>query len=433
MTIECNTGERLIGLEVYFSDPLGTGGRLKASPDDFVVDEVSKPPPQDPDGRYSIAMVTARNWEMNRLVRFLARGLRISRDRIGFAGTKDKRAVTTQLMSFQVSPDDLAQLYIKDVTIADIYTSRKRMGIGDLIGNRFEIYVRECDMLGEELSKSILSTKSQLDRLGGYPNFFGVQRFGVVRPVTHKVGKMIVKGDIKGAAMTYACDPGFFEDVETSEARARLLREGDFTDAISYYPGKLTFERIVIGHLSREPEDWSGAIGALPRNLQMMFVHAYQSLLFNRMLSERMRRGMSLDRPEVGDVVLPLSPDRTPEHERPVLTTKANLDLVEKQVRQGKAFVSAPLFGSESVLSGGEMGEIERMVLDQEDIRADEFIVPEIPQCSSKGSRREILAPYSDLNVSIEPDGYRVCFTLTKGNYATTLMREFMKSDMTKY
>ena len=90
----CSTDEADIGMRYYLSPTGGTGGRLKASAQDFIVKEISNRPPEK-DGKFTIADVTSTNWETNRLVRLLARSLYISREKIGFAGTKDKRAVTT--------------------------------------------------------------------------------------------------------------------------------------------------------------------------------------------------------------------------------------------------------------------------------------------------------------------------------------------------
>src|SRR5512133_1385727 len=96
--IETQGPERDLGMEVFFCPTKGSGGRLKRLPEDFVVDEISSPPPKAEPGKYTIATVTSTNWEMNRLVRQLSKQVGVSRNRIGFAGTKDKRAVTTQLL-----------------------------------------------------------------------------------------------------------------------------------------------------------------------------------------------------------------------------------------------------------------------------------------------------------------------------------------------
>jgi tRNA pseudouridine13 synthase len=295
-------------------------------------------------------------------------------------------------MSFQAPVDQVMSIRVHQVTIEDAYPAKKALTIGDLTGNRFRVRVTEPGLHGPELAASLDGTAKALKDVGGFPNYFGVQRFGAVRPVTHEVGKWIVKDDFEKAIMTYAGNPVPQENEESRMARAKLEETRDFEEAIGYFPRTLTFERMVIGFLARNPGDYVGAIQVLPPNLQMMFVHAYQSYLFNRMLSERIRRGLPINRPLVGDVVLPTDRLGLPDHDHGVPVTTQNIDLVERQVRAGRAFVSGVLFGSESVLSEGVMGEIERKVIDEEGLQKKDFMVPQLHQCSSKGSRREILA-----------------------------------------
>ncbi len=422
-----------LGMEVFLTATRGVGGRLKRYAEDFVVEEISNHPPQADGGRYVVAKVTATNWEMNRLVRQISRSLGISRNLVHFAGTKDKRAVTSQLMTMEADAQAVRDLHIHQVLIEDVYTSNKRLNIGDLVGNRFQVKVRDTVLQGEELRSEALATKAQLDQVGGFPNFFGLQRFGSVRPITHLVGREIVRNDMEGAVMWYVGNPNEDENEEAQEARRRLQETRDFEEALHTFPSKLTFERTVIGYLVRNPGDYVGAIRVLPGNLQMMFVHAYQSYMFNRILSERLRRGMPLDRPLVGDVVLPADRNGLPDHDKYVPVTDQNLDLVQKHVRERKAFVSGVLFGQDSVFSTGQMGEIERSVVESEGLKLQDFKVPEIPECNSRGSRRELLSHYKDLELRVGESELDVSFTLGKGCYATVLLRELMKSGMLDY
>jgi len=430
---ECHTAEADIGMSFYLSDIDGTGGRLKKTPEDFIVREISNGPEPTENGKFVIAEVTSRNWETNRLVRLMSRGLGVSRERIGFAGTKDKRAVTTQLMSFECPSDSLKKIDLKDVEIKNPYAARRGIQIGDLKGNSFIIRVTECNVSEKDISSTLDSVSSSIKEAGGFPNYFGVQRFGVVRPITHKVGELIVRGNFEGAVRCYVSDPSLFEDDDAAEVRRSLSKESDWSSLLKEMPDSLSYEKIMVEHIVLNPNDWSGAIEKLPKNLQMMFVHAYQSYLFNRMLSGRMSMGLPLNRPILGDVVIPLDANRIPQHENPIIATAKNLDLVTRQVRSGRALVTISLFGSESVISDGEMGEIERSIIKEEKVFEKDFIVAGLPHCSSKGSRREVLCPVADLSHKVVEDGYEMSFSLTKGNYATCLLREYMKSNMEKY
>jgi len=79
------------------------------------------------------------------------------------------------------------------------------------------------------------------------------------------------------------------------------------------------------------------------------------------------------------------------------------------------------------------MGEIERKVIEENKLSHEDFVIPGLPKCTSKGSRREIVCPVKDIASEIRQDGYSLRFSLPKGNYATCLLREFMKSEMRDY
>lgn len=429
----CTTAEADIGMHFYLSEADGTGGRIKSSAEDFIVTEISKLPERRDNGRFIIAKVISKNWETNRLVRILSRSMGISREKIGFAGTKDKRAVTSQLMSFEASDEAMAKVDLKDVAIEDAYRSGRSVQIGDLIGNSFEITVRGCTVPADAVGETIASVTASVRALGGFPNYFGVQRFGTSRPVTHRVGEKIIRGDVKGAVDIYLSQLSEHELPETTEARKLLADRSRLSEAAKAMPRTMSFEKTMIDHLIRYPDDDIGAISKLPTNLQMMFTHAYQSYLFNLMLSERMRSGIPLNSAIEGDIVIPAGADGTPMHENPITVTKRNIDLAEKQLRSGRAFVTISLFGSESRPADGLMGEIERKVVENEKITNDDFSVPGLPYCCSKGSRREIVCPLGNIEHSVTDGGYTVAFSLPKGNYATCLLREYMKSEMISY
>ena len=422
-----------LGLEVFLSEGIeGLGGKLRKTPEDFVVDEISLPPPADPAGKFVIAKVWHRNWEQNRLVRRLGTNLHVGRAKIGFAGTKDGRSVATQLMSFNAPLEAVKTLEIPDVRVIEPYTARRMISIGDLVGNRFDVNVSEIDD-SKDVQGVCSSVRSILDEVGGFPNFFGIQRFGSIRPITHLIGKDLIMGDFEGAVMRYVANPLDDEDSEANDARRALQESKDFQKAFRDFPMKLSFERTMIGYLKDNPGEYLEALRTLPYNLLMMFVHAYQSFLFNRILSERIRQGMSIREPEVGDLVLPLTKTNVPDHDTPIPVSQDNLEKAVRNAREGKAFVSGLLYGTDSVFADGRMGEIERRVIASENISRLDFQIVGLREASSKGTRRELLAPFKDLLIEPGKGEARFKFTLNKGCYATTLLREFMKADISRY
>jgi len=415
-----------VGLECFFTDAPGVGGKLKKYPEDFrVKEEIDLF--DESEGDYSIAKVWSRNWETNRLIKRLSKELNIAREKIDFCGTKDKRAITTQWMSFKCDPEKLNDLSMKDVEIQEIFTSHRSLTMGAHKRNKFEILIRDLAVEPEVAIDRANEIGKKIKDEGGFPNWFGVQRFGTLRPITHIVGKKILKGDFEGAVKTYVASPKKGEGRSCYEAREFLEDGWNIEEALKIYPQVLTFERDILKYLSKNPGDFVSALKTLPHNLLMMFVHAYQSYLFNRMVSLRLKRDLPLNDALLDDVILPADSDGLPNKDTQVKVRKRNLSKASDMVRKGKAFVSAPLYGHKSELSEGEQGDIERKIIEEEDIEKEDFIIPEISSISSTGTRRNVFAPVKEFEWKLQGKALRLDFSLNKGSYATTLLREFMK------
>jgi tRNA pseudouridine13 synthase len=431
--IKASDDEKGIGIVVFYTNTKGIGGKLRKTAEDFVVEEISSPPEKDDNGEYAIARIKAKNWETNRLIRQLSRRLGISRKKIGFAGTKDRRAITTQLISIRAPVEDVKNLHLKDFEVQEAYTSQKGLDLGDLIGNRFDITIREIECSKSEAEQIVSKTLEELKSLGGFPNFFGHQRFGAIRPITHEVGKKILEGDFKRAVLTYLGNPVDIEGLGAIKARKALEEGKSYADVLTLFPKYFGFERAMLNHLVKNETDYIGALAVLPKNLSMMFVHAYQSYLFNRILSHRIERGLLTAEPLLGDIVLPANAKGLPEHKKWIEVSEDNIDKVGKRVTEGKAFISGLIPGANVKVAKGEQGEIERKVMEEACAEPMDFIVPKMKELSSKGTRRELISPKKDFSYEIEDEGVRMRFELIKGCYATALLREFMKTDMLSY
>jgi len=418
--------EAHMGMEVYLTDTEGIGGRMRAFPEDFVVEELPLLPPQNEEGEYVIARVQARNWENNRLMDVLSRHLGISRNDIGFAGTKDKRAVSSQYMSFKITEWKPELVDLSGLLIDREYRSVKPLTMGSLLGNEFSIVVRDLAAGAEEVDDRACSVWAAIQETGGFPNFFGIQRFGALRPITHLVGRAIARGDFEEGVMLYLGRPMDDEGDEAMEARRYLDETRDYAGAVERYPPALWLERRLAQDMARgrSPED---ALARMPRNLLMMFVHAYQGFIFNKALSRRLKAGHPIGEPMEGDVILPVDRNGLPDQKSGILATGRNLEKVRAKAAEGKCFVSGGVFGSETRFENSAMGEIERQVVEEEGIEAADFIIPKIPRISSKGTRRSLVARVKGFECSMD-EVFRASFTLNKGSYATCLMREFMKA-----
>ncbi|MFC2174634.1 tRNA pseudouridine(13) synthase TruD [archaeon] len=352
--------------------------RIKDTPQDFVVEEITSSgevlevgkeyPFSGGDGENLVFVLEKTNWGTMGAMKELGKRLHCSEKRLGFAGTKDRRAVTAQRCSaWNVKKEELDKISIKDIALKPLHYG-ERVGLGDLQGNRFTITVRDFSGKGKMPDK--------------IPNSFGPQRFGGQRQITHLVGKAIVNGQFHDAVDTYLF--GTMDGDPNQEVREKC--KGDYALAIKEFPMHLTYERSILGHLAKSSSDYVGALRALPRKLLVMFVHAYQSELFNKVLN---KRGLE----------------------------KMDGDLLEGGVPTG------PLFGTNCPLASGEAGEIERGVLESEWLELKDFEVHGMPDLTSEGMRRKLWVEVTDFEVLEKgSDWIKVRFSLPKGSYATTAL-----------
>ncbi len=213
--------EQAVGMHYYVSDADGVGGRLREDDEQFRVRELERfetEPIDAPTDAYPhlVFRATLRGWDTNDFAARLSDALGISRERVNWAGTKDKYAVTTQLFSvYGADPEE------PDVDGADLEVlgrAGRNLEFGDLAGNAFTLVVTDLDRpdnaaeITEELAAfgDLEDASGSEDAAGtsvGVPNFFGQQRFGSRRPVTHEVGLEIVRDDWEGAVMAYLGRP----------------------------------------------------------------------------------------------------------------------------------------------------------------------------------------------------------------------------------
>ncbi|WP_424359868.1 tRNA pseudouridine(13) synthase TruD [Methanocella sp. MCL-LM] len=418
--------ERLMGIEAYLTDDEGIGGKLRASPSDFVVEEVPDFKTAD-SGGYLVARLTKENWETHHLIRDLSRQLGISDDRIGVAGTKDKRAITTQLISiYGVTEEDLRKVTLPRIRLTPVGRSSKPLVLGDLAGNNFDIRLSGIGIPVQELEARLTAITGEITTAGGVPNYFGYQRFGIRRPITHLVGEKLVKGDLEGAAMDYIARSFPDENPENIEVRNYVFQTRDFKKGLELYPLNLRYERTMMHRLIERPGDYAGAFRSLPGSLMKMFVSAYQSLLFNRMLSQRMLRQISISEPGEGDTVCFNGPDGKPDVSKIEQVTKKNKPDINYLYKRKKVTLVLPLVGKSTPVE--KLDEICAKVLGEARVTPADFVIPGIPELSSQGIWREMRLPVNP-SFEAEEGSARTRFFLTSGSYATTVLREYMKGD----
>ena len=455
-----------IGLEGFATKTTGIGGVLKARVTDFRVDEISTSVKLDNKGRFTAAIVTLTNWETNRFCTNLSRELKIPRNRIFFAGTKDKRAVTSQLFVIDAPQKKVAELEMPDVSIQVLGRTHQKIGLGNHRGNRFTIVVRGCansdgsPMNEEDALAEVETIKNEMaEKIGAnlFPNWIGPQRFGSGRPVTAEVGKHVVNERWKDAVMTYLSMPGYSESEDVASFRENIRTNGPNAEALENIPKWLGFERKMLEHIVNNPDDWVGSFKKLPTNLQLMTVHAIQSVVFNKSLYGRIEAGLPISIPVAGDLVGRIDEKGQLNAHSCVLIEERTLPRITRNCQLGRLTPTGPLPGSIIRTCQGKSGEIEMAAIEEMDLQDISWDVTAISRLSSKGTRRALVTGFSEFSVDTvpiaaddtmgkkwiagptensrwHPEGacIRFRFTLSSGSYATTLRREFMQCPLSQ-
>ncbi len=315
--------------------------KLKQTPEDFVVKETSTIEPAK-DGNYTYFTLKKRNWTTLQAMQLVAAGLKCPVRWLGCAGNKDKAAVTEQVCSVaSVAPETIRSLAIKDITLTPLGKGEKPVSLGDLKGNRFDIVVRDIDVLPAKKTRFV--------------NLFGEQRFSTNNAA---IGKALVTRDFSQAAALV---------LSTKSPAAQKMHQV----------------------LAAAPKNYLGALKAIPLKLLKLYIHAYQSLLWNELATAHAREhDKNTKLPIVGFGTIP-----------------------DKQLED---------------------------ILKREGISLRDFVIKEFPDLSSEGTERDVFAEAMDFTMgALEDDELnqgrkkvRLTFTLQPGSYATEFVRQL--SEMRK-
>ena len=416
----------MLNAETYITKDKGIGGKIRTKYEDFYVEEI---PEHLPSGTGPNTWILIEKIGRNTLdvVLDIAKEFKISRKRMGFAGMKDKSALTRQWLC--VSNSEATELEgledkLYNVKVLEIKQNEKKLRIGQLIGNKFRILIRDTQNPKNDV-KTAKNVLSKLEKVG-VPNYYGWQRFGKNRPNTHRVGEYIVQNDIKGAVDSYIGNPYPKEKDHIKSAR-QYYDEGELEEAYESMPAGMRYEKMMLRELMKQKRkkgelnenSYKIALESLPKPLKRMFVHAYQSYLFNKVVSERLKLG--IDKYVEGDIIID-----NEEH----LVHEFDINNINERIKSFEVHPTAPLYGTKVPLAEGVVGKIEQKVLDDEGIKLEDFECPKTPKLGSHGLRRAIRFKIWDISVVETSEGVLTEFSIPKGCYATAVLREIMKEDV---
>lgn len=394
----------------------GIGGVIKSRHEDFIVREItSKGVRLEPDtlyaplaiqeeeasdGRFVTFVLQKRGWDTTHALIELAKRFRRGRKSIGYAGNKDKSAVTVQLASiYGADPDTLMKVSMKDIKINGAWRSNG-VALGSNLGNSFSVKIRQTHD-----TQNLDAIVSELN--GVFPNYFDRQRFGY-RLNNFRVGMHILNNELEEAAISFLTDCSNETDTEVIDARKRLADDRDFRGALGYFPRHLRYERTMIEYLSRH-ENYANAIRALPRGIAIMFIHAVEALIFNAALESRIKNR---------------------DYEAKVYCTRNFYGFPEAESITSDPEDTFPL-GS---LIGYETGKdyispYEAEVMERLELSENSFKIRSLPEVSMRGALRTLHAPMRDVGYKVSEDEVDVGFSIPAGSYATIFIGELTKND----
>lgn len=387
----------------------GTGGVIKETPEDFLVEEIPLYVPCG-EGEHLYLEVEKRGLTTFDLLGRLARTLGVKERELGYAGLKDARATTRQTVSVPgVTPERALALELEGVRILSARYHRNKLRPGHLAGNRFTIRVRQVRAGALEAARDILHVLQSM----GVPNRFGEQRYGALAN-SHRIGKCLLNGNFEEAARQVIGDPALIRNERWRQGAERFAA-GDLEGALAALPGRCRDERRMIRALADGRSAREAVLG-LPRKLLRLYLSAYQSYLFDRIVGMRLA---TLEAVWPGDLAW--------KHENGACFFVEDPAVEQPRADRFEISPSAPLFGYKVTLARGQAGLLEESLLDKEGLQKKDFRLQ--GGLGMEGGRRPLRVPLGGIEARQEGEYLLLSFSLPKGSYATSVLREIIKAE----
>ncbi|NNL59523.1 MAG: tRNA pseudouridine(13) synthase TruD, partial [Nitrosopumilus sp.] len=377
---------------VYSANFDGIGGKIRDSPEDFEVSEIISAKSLkviSNDNGYAVYKLRKKRIDTNHALSdlFRKRGIRLKS-----LGLKDASAVTEQYVCSGNKGRAIDDYSSEKYSVRKIGYVKKPLTKKDMIGNHFKIKITNCS--------DGLSDFTEYEKI---LNFYGYQRFGSKRAVTHLIGKAILQKNFKKAVDLILCFTSNHDSEENNEIREKLQDKENYAKYFDLVPKQMDIERMVLKEMIAT-DDYSKAIRSIPLSLRRFYIQAYQSFIFNKSLSLAFEDGENLFEAQQGDVCFDFN------------------GIIGKYVKGMDQNLALPFVGYSYYKKTRFDYQISK-VLDQEEITPKDFYIKEMQEVSSEGGFRQAAIQVSDYS----SHDNTVEFSLSRGSFATILLREIMK------
>lgn len=391
----------------------GIGGAIKQRVEDFFVQEIPLYEPVG-EGEHVYCEIQKVGLTTFEAIHRIAAALDVSSWDIGYAGLKDARAISRQVLSIQgVTEDQVMALQLDRITVQWASRHTNKLRLGHLAGNRFAIKIRNVEPADVVKLQEPLKTL----QIRGLPNFFGQQRFGR-RGNNHLLGGALVRNDNQKVLQLLLGDarPELDDPQELKAREFFTKRENE--ESMHAWPRRCGLERRILARLikTRKP---NGAVRSIDQKLRRLWISALQSQIFNDVLAQRID---SFDQVLAGDLAY--------KHDNGACFKVEDPMAEQPRVASWEISPTGPLLGYRMSSPDGQPAVIEQSVFAAEDLKPENFRNEGIDRV--KGARRPLRVQPKDVQLSSGVDEHgshiTVAFTLPAGSFATILLAELMKT-----
>lgn len=414
--------DKLAGISMYATDSEGIGGSIKKSNEDFEVEELLSKSflnhvsnVQDKHHVFPFFKIEKRGIDSAHALSQIQRKTGLV---LKIVGLKDAKATTIQYATANNVISGRRQI-IKDfgnnhLRVTLLGFSRRPIAKSFLIGNSFRIVISSPN---KSKLKSVSSFVSEINKIG---NYYGLQRFGSERLVTHLVGKAILLRHFDTAVELLLSHTSDYDTKYSKEIREKLKDIKSNPSLLKHIPKGMDIER----NLAREILNGKDSITALrtvPITIRRLFVQAFQAYIFNKSLSKAIENEFALLVPEDGDLCFDTNKNdlelgKIRKYQRGVLTDEKT---------QGIPIIRLPGYSFQP--GKNRFDNIVKEIMFDESINSKNFFIKEMQELSESGGFRQASYFCKDFYHFVREDNLVVEFSSPKGSYATTLLREMIK------